>query len=229
MINLSNLNFKYSQTPILNNINLTIQSDEIVGIVGESGSGKTTLAQIILGLLPVPQEQYTNNDFRLLPIFQHAYDSFNPKFKISKSLEEAIKYHRDSNSYEVRQRMHILMKNMYLDEKLLNRFPDQLSGGQLQRFNTIRTLMLAPDMLVCDEITASLDVIAEQSMIGVLKQYYADTHKGMLLISHDLAFLNQIVERLIVMKNGEIIDDFNIKFLFDKQRHEYTKQLLAIY
>lgn len=229
MINLSNLNFKYSQTPILNNINLTIQSDEIVGIVGESGSGKTTLAQIILGLLPVPQEQYTNNNFRLLPIFQHAYDSFNPKFKISKSLEEAIKYHRDSNSYEVRQRMHILMKNMYLDEKLLNRFPDQLSGGQLQRFNTIRTLMLAPDMLVCDEITASLDVIAEQSMIGVLKQYYADTHKGMLLISHDLAFLNQIVERLIVMKNGEIIDDFNIKFLFDKQRHEYTKQLLAIY
>ncbi|AID02446.1 ATP-binding cassette domain-containing protein [Staphylococcus xylosus] len=229
MINISNLNFKYGQTPILNNINLTIQSDEIVGIVGESGSGKTTLAQIILGLLPVPQEQYTNNNFRLLPIFQHAYDSFNPKFKISKSLEEAIKYHRDSNSYEVRQRMHILMKNMYLDEKLLNRFPDQLSGGQLQRFNTIRTLMLAPDMLVCDEITASLDVIAEQSMIGVLKQYYADTHKGMLLISHDLAFLNQIVERLIVMKNGEIIDDFNIKFLFDKQRHEYTKQLLAIY
>lgn len=229
MINISNLNFKYGQTPILNNINLTIQSDEIVGIVGESGSGKTTLAQIILGLLPVPQEQYKNNNFRLLPIFQHAYDSFNPKFKISKSLEEAIKYHRDSNSYEVRQRMHILMKNMYLDEKLLNRFPDQLSGGQLQRFNTIRTLMLAPDMLVCDEITASLDVIAEQSMIGVLKQYYADTHKGMLLISHDLAFLNQIVERLIVMKNGEIIDDFNIKFLFDKQRHEYTKQLLAIY
>lgn len=229
MINISNLNFKYGQTPILNNINLTIQSDEIVGIVGESGSGKTTLAQIILGLLPVPQEQYTNNNFRLLPIFQYAYDSFNPKFKISKSLEEAIKYHRDSNSYEVRQRMHILMKNMYLDEKLLNRFPDQLSGGQLQRFNTIRTLMLAPDMLVCDEITASLDVIAEQSMIGVLKQYYADTHKGMLLISHDLAFLNQIVERLIVMKNGEIIDDFNIKFLFDKQRHEYTKQLLAIY
>lgn len=229
MINISNLNFKYGQTPILNNINLTIQSDEIVGIVGESGSGKTTLAQIILGLLPVPQEQYTNNNFRLLPIFQHAYDSFNPKFKMSKSLEEAIKYHRDSNSYEVRQRMHILMKNMYLDEKLLNRFPDQLSGGQLQRFNTIRTLMLAPDMLVCDEITASLDVIAEQSMIGVLKQYYADTHKGMLLISHDLAFLNQIVERLIVMKNGEIIDDFNIKFLFDKQRHEYTKQLLAIY
>lgn len=229
MINISNLNFKYGQTPILNNINLTIQSDEIVGIVGESGSGKTTLAQIILGLLPVPQEQYTNNDFRLLPIFQHAYDSFNPKFKMSKSLEEAIKYHRDSNSYEVRQRMHILMKNMDLDEKLLNRFPDQLSGGQLQRFNTIRTLMLAPDMLICDEITASLDVIAEQSMIEVLKQYYADTHKGMLLISHDLAFLNQIVERLIVMKNGEIIDDFNIKFLFDKQRHEYTKQLLAIY
>ncbi|MBF0812521.1 ABC transporter ATP-binding protein [Staphylococcus xylosus] len=229
MINLNNMNFKYRQAPVLKNINLTIQPDEIVGIVGESGSGKTTLAQIILGLLPVSQEQYTNNDFRLLPIFQHAYDSFNPKFKMNKSLEEAIKYHRDSNSSEVYRRMYILMKQMHLDKNLLNRFPDQLSGGQLQRFNTIRTLMLAPDMLICDEITASLDVIAEQSMIEVLKQYYADTHKGMLLISHDLAFLNKIVERLIVMKNGEIVDDFNTEFLFDKQRHEYTKQLLAIY
>ncbi|MDW8797739.1 ATP-binding cassette domain-containing protein [Staphylococcus pseudoxylosus] len=229
MINIKNMNFKYGQSPVLNNINLTIQPGEIVGIVGESGSGKTTLAQIILGLLPVSQEQYTNNDLRLLPIFQHAYDSFNPKFKMSKSLEEAIKYRRESNSYEIHQRMHILMKQMHLDKNLLNSFPDQLSGGQLQRFNTIRTLMLAPDMLICDEITASLDVIAEQSMIEVLKQYYADTHKGMLLISHDLAFLNNIVERLIVMKNGEIVDDFNIKFLFDKQRHAYTKQLLAIY
>lgn len=229
MINLNNLNFKYRETPVLKNINLTIQPDEIVGIVGESGSGKTTLAQIMLGLLPVSQTQYTNCNLKLLPIFQHAYDSFNPKFKMSTSLEEPIKYHQETNSNEVHQRMHTLMQQMHLDEKLLDSFPDQLSGGQLQRFNTIRTLMLAPDMLICDEITASLDVIAEQSMIDVLKRYYTDTHKGMLLISHDLAFLNQIVERLIVMKNGEIIDDFNIKFLFDKQRHEYTKQLLAIY
>ncbi|MDN8848170.1 peptide ABC transporter ATP-binding protein, partial [Staphylococcus aureus] len=97
---------------------------------------------IILGLLPVSQEQYTNNNLRLLPIFQHAYDSFNPKFKMSKSLEEAIKYHRESNSYEIHQRMHILMKQMHLDKLLLNSFPFQLSGGLLQRFNTIRTLML---------------------------------------------------------------------------------------
>ena len=99
----------------------------------------------------------------------------------------------------------------------------------MQRFNTIRTLMLEPDILICDEITASLDVIAEQRMIDILRHYYKTTHKGMILISHDLAFLNQIVNRFIVMKNGEIVDDFETKGLFNVTRHEYTKTLLSIY
>lgn len=89
--------------------------------------------------------------------------------------------------------------------------------------------MLEPDMLICDEITASLDVIAEQRMIKVLKDYYDQTNKGILMISHDIAFLNQFVERMIVMKDGEIVDDFPIGDLFDDQRDKYTKELLSIY
>lgn len=165
----------------------------------------------------------------MLPIFQHAYNSFNPKFKIKTSLEEPIRYYKNIQSETVRERLEKLMKYMQLDEKLLERFPDELSGGQLQRFNTIRTLMLEPDMLVCDEITASLDVIAEQRMIKVLKAYYEQTNKGMLMISHDIAFLNQFVDRIIVMKEGEILDDFKIEQLFNEERHQYTKQLLSIY
>jgi peptide/nickel transport system ATP-binding protein len=210
MIEMKHVNFAYKQTPILKDINLTIKPDEKVGIVGESGSGKTTLAHIMLGLLKNYQGDYSTNGLSMLPIFQHAYNSFNPKFKIKTSLEEPIRYYKNIQSETVRERLEKLMKYMQLDEKLLERFPDELSGGQLQRFNTIRTLMLEPDMLVCDEITASLDVIAEQRMIKVLKAYYEQTNKGMLMISHDIVFLNQFVDRIIVMKEGEILDDFKI-------------------
>ena len=229
MIEMKHVNFAYKQTPVLKDINLTIKPEEKVGIVGESGSGKTTLAHIMLGLLKNYQGDYSTNGLSMLPIFQHAYNSFNPKFKIKTSLEEPIRYYKNIQSETVRERLETLMKYMQLDEKLLERFPDELSGGQLQRFNTIRTLMLEPDMLVCDEITASLDVIAEQRMIKVLKAYYEQTNKGMLMISHDIAFLNQFVDRIIVMKEGEILDDFKIEQLFNEERHQYTKQLLSIY
>ena len=229
MIEMKHVNFAYKQTPILKDINLTIKPEEKVGIVGESGSGKTTLAHIMLGLLKNYQGDYSTNGLSMLPIFQHAYNSFNPKFKIKTSLEEPIRYYKNIQSETVRERLEKLMKYMQLDEKLLERFPDELSGGQLQRFNTIGTLMLEPDMLVCDEITASLNVIAEQRMIKVLKAYYEQTNKGMLMISHDIVFLNQFVDRIIVMKEGEILDDFKIEQLFNEERHQYTKQLLSIY
>lgn len=230
MIKLQHINFAYKNAPILKNINLTIVSNEKVGIVGESGSGKTTLAHVMLGLLTNYQGQYSTQGLSMLPIFQHAYDSFNPKFKIQTALEEPIRYYKGSQSTaDIRASLKYLMSYMHLEESLLQKFPDELSGGQLQRFNTIRTLMLAPDMLICDEITASLDVIAEQRMIKVLKDYHDQTNKGIIMISHDIAFLNQFVERIVVMKDGEIVDDFPIAYLFSEERHHYTKALLSIY
>lgn len=230
MIKLQNINFAYKNAPILKNINLTIVSNEKVGIVGESGSGKTTLAHVMLGLLTNYQGQYSTQGLSMLPIFQHAYDSFNPKFKIQTALEEPIRYYKGSQSTaDIRASLKYLMSYMHLEESLLQKFPDELSGGQLQRFNTIRTLILAPDMLICDEITASLDVIAEQRMIKVLKDYHDQTNKGIIMISHDIAFLNQFVERIVVMKDGEIVDDFPIAYLFSEERHHYTKALLSIY
>ncbi|MCT1914654.1 ABC transporter ATP-binding protein [Staphylococcus ureilyticus] len=230
MIKLKQVNFAYKNAPLLKNINLTISPNEKLGIVGESGSGKTTLAHIMLGLLTDYQGYYSTQGLSMLPIFQHAYDSFNPKFKIQTALEEPLRYYKGSQSTsDIRSNLKYLMSYMQLEEVLLQKFPDELSGGQLQRFNTIRTLMLEPDMLICDEITASLDVIAEQRMIKVLKDYCDQTNKGIIMISHDIAFLNQFVERIVVMKDGEIVDDFMITNLFSEDRHHYTKALLSLY
>lgn len=229
MIELKEIYFNYKHSTILRDINLTIDSNEVIGIVGESGSGKTTLVRMMLGLLHPQQGKIYTNGLQLLPIFQHAYDSFNPKYTIQKSLEEPMQYYQNGKFAVVRDRAKSLMQHMHLDVNLLERYPDQLSGGQLQRFNMIRTLMLQPDMLICDEITASLDVIAEQRMIELLKGYHTKTNKGMIVISHDIAFLNQFVERIIVMNDGAVVDDFKREALFDEQRHPYTKQLLSIY
>lgn len=232
MIQLKHLTYRVKQQNILKNINLNIESSEVIGIVGESGSGKTTLMQIILGLIQPTDGTCKKNKYRILPIFQHAYDSFNPNFKMGQSMAEAIKYQQEIDQSQVRERLSMMMERMKLEEQMLNKYPEALSGGQLQRFNMIRTMMLEPDIIIGDEITAGLDVISEQRLMNVLRYYYvktANSDKGLILISHDIAFLNQIVERMIVMKKGEIVDDFHIHELFEQERHPYTKTLLSIY
>lgn len=121
------------------------------------------------------------------------------------------------------------MSQLDLDSQLLTRYPDQVSGGQLQRFNVLRTVMLQPDVLICDEITSSLDVVAEQKLVEKLKAIHNQQQTTMIIISHDIAMLNQIVERMIVIQNGQIVDDFRTEQLFDESRHPYTKELIAAY
>lgn len=229
MIELNNVSVNLQKTQILKNINITINTHEVIGIVGESGSGKTTLAHLLLGLIRPKSGELKTHGVQRLPIFQHANDSFNPKYNMKTSLHEPIKYYKNADAEKVKERLKWLMFKMQLDDSLLTRFPEELSGGQLQRFNMIRTLMVEPDILICDEITTNVDVLAEQRIITILKEYHERTNNGMVIISHDLAFLNQIVDRMIVMADGEIKDDFEIEALFASQRHPETKKLLSVY
>ncbi|MHD0397754.1 ABC transporter ATP-binding protein [Staphylococcus simulans] len=228
MIKLKHLSFAYDKTPILHNINLNIQKGELVGIIGESGSGKTTLMNLVLGDLTPIQGTIDINTSRILPIFQQATQSFNPKLTIKASLKEPLKYYANAEqSFD--QVVLPLMKQLDLDRHLLTRYPDQVSGGQLQRFNVLRTVMLQPDVLICDEITSSLDVVAEQKLVEKLKTIHHQQQTTMIIISHDIAMLNQIVERMIVIQNGQIVDDFKTEALFNPSRHPYTKELIEAY
>lgn len=228
MIKIKHLSFAYDKKDILHNINLNIQKGELVGVIGESGSGKTTLMNLILGDLTPVQGTIDINSPRILPIFQQATQSFNPKLTLKASLKEPLKYYANAeHSFE--QVVLPLMKQLDLDAQLLTRYPDQVSGGQLQRFNVLRTVMLQPDVLICDEITSSLDVVAEQKLVEKLKTIHEQQQTTMIIISHDIAMLNQIVERMIVIQNGQIVDDFKTNQLFDETRHPYTKELIAAY
>jgi len=229
MIRLENVHFGYGEEAILKELNFAIGSGELVGIVGKSGSGKTTLSQLLLGIEAPDAGTMTSNLTSVLPIFQHAYDSFNPKLRLEQSMNEPIRYYVKQRQEAVRTRMLQLMTEMDVPQVLLEKYPDEVSGGQLQRMNVIRTLMVEPDMIVCDEITSSLDVVAERRMLSMLQHYYEAHQRAMVIISHDLAVLYQIVQRFIVLKNGEVVDDFETEQLFSEERHSYTKELLSLY
>lgn len=228
MIKIKHLSFAYDKQNVLHNISLNIQKGELIGVIGESGSGKSTLMNLILGDLRPDQGVIDVNTERVLPIFQQATQSFNPKLTLRTSLKEPLKYyaHAESSFDAI---VLPLMKQLNLEQRLLERYPDQVSGGQLQRFNVLRTVMLQPDVLICDEITSSLDVVAEQKLISQLKAIHQQQQTTMVIISHDIAMLNQIANRMIVLQNGHIVDDFNTQDLFASTRHAYTKELIQAY
>jgi peptide/nickel transport system ATP-binding protein len=229
MIEYKRVTFNYNKHTVLHDINLTFSSQQKIGIVGESGSGKTTLAHLILGMLKPTAGEINKHGLTMLPIFQNAYDSFNPKRTIQQSMDEAIKYYYQDATKVLTQRLDELLVLMGLDSNLLKRRPEALSGGQLQRLNMIRSFVLEPDILICDEITANLDVISENKMKDILEHYHQLTRKGLMIISHDIAFLQALVDRIVVLKDGYIVDDFMVKDMFADSRNAYTKKLLSLY
>ena len=232
MIKLDNISFHYhKQQSVLNHINLTIDDNEIVGILGESGSGKSTLSSLLLHELKPTTGSIRVNTHDILPVFQHASESFNPKLTIQQSLAEPLLYYKkQSTQYQhIDQIIQDTTSSFNLPLSLLSKYPHELSGGQLQRFNLLRTLLVKPKVLICDEITSNLDVIAEQHMLDILTENYRKHPYTLIIISHDLSVIQRICHRIIVLKDGAIVDDFNTDQLFSHQRHPYTKQLVALY
>lgn len=231
MIELKHVTFGYNKKQmVLQDINITIPDGENVGILGESGCGKSTLASLVLGLFkPVKGEIYLS-DNAVLPIFQHPLTSFNPDWTIATSLKEALYYCRGLTDNTAQDQLLIQhLSTFELNAQLLTKLPSEVSGGQLQRFNVMRSLLAQPRVLICDEITSNLDVIAEQNVINILKAQTITNLNHFIVISHDLSVLQRLVNRIIVLKDGMIVDDFTIEELFNVDRHPYTKELVQAF
>ncbi|HDJ3977996.1 TPA: ABC transporter ATP-binding protein [Staphylococcus aureus] len=231
MIELKHVTFGYNKKQmVLQDINISIPDGENVGILGESGCGKSTLASLVLGLFkPVKGEIYLS-DNAVLPIFQHPLISFNPDWTIETSLKEALYYYRGLTDNAAQDQLLIQhLSTFELNAQLLTKLPSEVSGGQLQRFNVMRSLLVQPRVLICDEITSNLDVIAEQNVINILKAQTITNLNHFIVISHDLSVLQRLVNRIIVLKDGMIVDDFTIEELFNVDRHPYTKELVQAF
>ena len=164
-----------------------------------------------------------------MPIYQHAFESFDRHYTIQQSLEEPLIYYNKVKTSFIKEQILNYLDAFHLSHQLLQKYPNEVSGGQLQRLNIIRTLLAQPDILICDEITSNLDVIAEQKVIDFLLKSEIDIPQTMIVISHDLSVLQRLTNRIIVLKDELIVDDFKTNELFDSERKEYTKLLIETF
>jgi oligopeptide/dipeptide ABC transporter ATP-binding protein len=233
---------KGEKPPILtavDGISFEAERGESIGIVGESGCGKSTLAKAITGLVPVAsgsisldgRELAGKRDQalrrRIQMVFQDPSSSLNPSLTVEKMLSELLRVHQVVPRDEIADRCAELMDLVELPQSLLEALPRRMSGGQRQRVGIARALALEPDVLIADESVAALDVSVQAPILNLLNSLRDNLGLTLMFISHDLAVVRYVSDRVIVMYLGTAVEDRPTAQLFDDPRHPYTKALMA--
>lgn len=223
-------------------VSFDLYRGECVGLVGESGCGKTTTARLIMrALMPDAGEiRFRGTDIatfqgralsdyrtRVQYIFQDPFSSLNPRMTIGDLLCEPLQIHGRGNRASRRARARMLMQRVGLDPDHLARYPHAFSGGQRQRIGIARALALDPELLICDEPVSALDVSVQARILALLKDLQAELSLTYLFVSHDLAVVRQIADRVIVMHRGRVVETGGCDELFRNPIHPYTRALLA--
>jgi peptide/nickel transport system ATP-binding protein len=243
---IENLNARYGSHHTLFDIDLVVRRNECVALVGESGSGKTTLARCVVGL----HRDYTGDitlDYQRLQesarsrsaparkqiqyVFQNPYASLNPRRTVGQTIARQLQLFGEGGSRSQRRdagkRVAACLERVSLSAAATNRYPDQLSGGERQRVAIARALAAEPSLLVCDEVTSALDVSVQAAIVDLLRQLRAETGLSMLFITHNLALIRTIADRVVVMTEGKIVESGPTIDVFTSPSAEYTTRLLA--
>lgn len=224
-------------------VSFDINEGEIIGLVGESGCGKSTLSRMIIGLEKTTNGEilYNNENIWRLKrdklkefrkgcqiIFQDTLESLNPRMKVSQILMEPLDNHYSLSKKEKLDKIKEMMDLVMLDREFLERYPTNMSGGERQRVNICRALLLNPKLLICDEIVSSLDVTTQVGILHLLKGLNQKLDMSILFISHDISVVKFLCEKIMVMYDGSIVEEINkVKGNWEKATHLYTKMLLS--
>ncbi len=241
---------RYSgKPPVLRGVQLQIQRGEVLGLVGQSGSGKSTLAMAILGLLDKkrsPAEgtirfedadllQLSERELRSLRgrsialVLQSPLSSLNPALKIRTQLREAWRAHASGTSVDCANAIRTSLQSVSLpaDDEFLRKYPSQMSVGQAQRVLIAMAVMHRPALLIADEATSALDVITQSEILALFRELNRSTGMAILYISHDLASVAGICDRIAILHQGEIVECGATEQIFTNPQHEYTQKLMA--
>lgn len=227
---------------IVNGVSFDIAKGETLGLVGESGSGKSTTARALLGLLPASNGSVTLNGVDLLTlsrsalrkkrrhvqmVFQDPFSSINPSMIVSDIIGEPIDVHEKVSRSERHRRVCELLDAVQLPRKALDRYVHEFSGGQRQRIAIARALATNPDLVVCDEAVAALDVSTQNQIIELLGNLSRDFDLSYLFISHGLDVVRYISDRVAVLYLGKLVEIGPSERLYDAPAHPYTRALIA--
>jgi peptide/nickel transport system ATP-binding protein len=226
----------------IDNISLKVFEGEKLGIVGESGCGKTTLGHLISGLLAPDSGHiyYKGNDITRLDkkqnakikkdiqiIFQDPYSSLNPRMSIGDAIAEPLKVHKlISYAKHRRKEVESLLEAVGLSKEHYNRYPHEFSGGQRQRIGIARCLALRPKVIICDESVSALDISVQAQVLNLLEDLKEKFKLTYIFISHDLSVVRQFSDRILVMKNGRIVEDGEADMLYQNPKEDYTQKLI---
>ena len=228
----------------LNNVSFTLQAGETLGVVGESGSGKSTLARVLTrlieskhqtgtivfqgeNLLSLKSEALRQSRKNMQMVFQDPVTSLNPKMTIGQSILEGVAAHNTVPAAERHAYVQKLLKEVGLPEDAATRLPHQFSGGQRQRIAIARALALKPKLVIADEPVSALDVSVQAQILKLLTKIQQDYGTSFIFISHDLRVISHLAHNVLVMHNGEVVEQGPTQALFAKPKHPYTKKLLS--
>ena len=219
----------------LHGVDFYLEDGEILGLAGESGSGKSTLLKLIAGLEPPTEGRVFLHGRELHPrrskeecramqmVFQNAVGSFHPRRTVFDSIAESVHSLRGKDA-----RMNIaeLSELIGLPPELFNRYPRQLSGGQCQRMAIARAMAVQPEILLCDEITSALDVSSQAQILRLLADICRESRTTAVFVSHDLAVIRCLCDRVMVMKDGAAVEEGNTEQVILEPREDYTRRLV---
>ena len=254
ILDVADLSIAFGVSSVLQNLSFSLKSGESLGIVGESGSGKSITALSLMGLLPpgakitsgkanliLPNKSTVNligldaNKHRhlrgkhLAMIFQEPMTSLNPSMRCGKQVEEAIAVHHKLSTKQLKMKCIALLKEMQITdaEKAHKSYPFQLSGGQKQRVMIAMALAGDPSILIADEPTTALDVTVQKEIIGLLNSIVKDRGMSLIFISHDLGVISEVTNRILVLKDGALVEHGLTDQILLSPQHPYTKGLMA--
>jgi peptide/nickel transport system ATP-binding protein len=235
------VNAWYGHVPVLHDVTFEVPERSCTAIVGQSGSGKSTLASCISGLhtsfngtiefegvelAPSARRRPQETRRRARFVFQNPYTALNPRKTVAELIEQPLRHFFRIRPTERAERVSRALSDVWLSSDVAEAYPDELSGGERQRVAIARALVVQPTLLICDEVTSSLDVSAQALIIELLRQLQRERDLTLLFITHNLALVRALADKVIVMASGRVIESGSTGAVMDAPRHEYTVNLM---